>query len=417
MNSLYKAFQILFILLITCCVSCTTPQERSTSPTGKWRAELLLSSEKIPFNFTLEEVSPGSYQVEIQNAKEQIKIKEVEIREDSIFIQMPVYDSRIEGKLNNGQIAGVFINDARTTKMRIPFRAELGTHPRFRNRSESPTADVSGQWQVSFVYQDHDTSEAKGIFRQDGNYCEGTFMTPTGDYRYLEGGVYGDSLFLSCFDGAHSFLFKAKIESDNQLSGGFWSGDHWYETWSAVRNEDFTLAGADTLTYLKEGYDRLEFQFPNLENELVALSDEKYKDKVVIVQILGSWCPNCWDETFFLAEFHKEYRDQGVEIIALAYERTDDFEKNTTLIRRLKKNAKAEYEFCVAGKVGKSAGESLPMLNHIMAYPTTLFVDREGKVRKIHTGFSGPATGEHFEQLTGEFRAAVEELLGEDQVK
>jgi hypothetical protein len=49
----------------------------------------------------------------------------------------------------------------------------------------------------------------------------------------------------------------------------------------------------------------------------------------------------------------------------------------------------------------------------VLSYPTTVFVDKKGKVRKIHTGFNGPATGEKFTEFKTEFKAFVGELLAE----
>lgn len=128
-------------------------------------------------------------------------------------------------------------------------------------------------------------------------------------------------MMLSCFDGAHSIMFKAKIESENSMTEGVFRGSpSWRSEWIASRDNDYVLPDAGNLTYLKDGFEKLNFSFRNTQGEYVGLSDEQFKDKAVIVQILGTWCPNCMDETKYLASLYETYKDQGLEIIALCFE-------------------------------------------------------------------------------------------------
>ncbi len=80
---------------------------------------------------------------------------------------------------------------------------------------------------------------------------KGTFRTKTGDYRYLDGVVDGDTLKLSTFDGTHVFMFKAQV-TDSTFQGYFYSGNHSVEKFIAKRNDAFELPDANTLTFLKE---------------------------------------------------------------------------------------------------------------------------------------------------------------------
>jgi len=235
-----------------------------------------------------------------------------------------------------------------------------------------------------------------------------------GDYRYLAGVVDGDMMRLSTFDGAHAFVFYARMQADGSLEGDFWSGTRWHESWTAYRNFDAKLPDAYSLTYLKDGYDRVDFSFPDLNGNPVALSDEKYRDKVVLVTLSGSWCPNCADEVDFLSGYFQKNRDRGLEIITLLYERFDAFEPAVRQGKALKAKYGADYDFLIAGISDKvQAAETLPMLSSIVAFPTMIFIDRKGVVRKIHTGFSGPGTGQHYMQFVNEFTALMDELLEE----
>jgi thiol-disulfide isomerase/thioredoxin len=225
----------------------------------------------------------------------------------------------------------------------------------------------------------------------------------------------GDSLKISTFDGAHAFLFMAKVSDDN-LKGIFYSGNHSMEPFIARRNEGFELPDENSLTFIKEGYDRLEFAFPTAEGELVSLADDRFQNKVVVVQIMGTWCPNCLDETKFLTNYLQERSNRELEIVALAFEYAPTTEEAFKGIQRLRDRIGVEYPILLAqyGTSNKEeANKKLPMLNHILSYPTTIFVDKKGMVRRIHTGFNGPATGEKFTQFKTDFNDFLSMLLNE----
>ena len=149
-----------------------------------------------------------------------------------------------------------------------------------------------------------------------------------------------------------------------------------------------------------------------MDSNLVSLSDKKFEGKVVVVQIMGTWCPNCLDETEFLAPFYKKYKSKGVEIIALDYERIPVFATARNNLRRLKERYDIQYTLLFAGTTDKEKREkTLPMLNTIVSFPTTIIIDKQGRVRNIHTGFSGPATGVYFEKWKEDFIRMIDNLL------
>ena len=174
------------------------------------------------------------------------------------------------------------------------------------------------------------------------------------------------------------------------------------------------MADPYSFSKLKDGYTSVEFTFPDLNGNKVSLSDPKFKDKVVIVSILGSWCPNCLDETAYLSPWYKANKDRGVEIIGLAFERKNDFDFAKRTLSRLKERFDIRYDILFAGQSGtESASKALPALNGISAFPTTIFIDKKGKVRKVHTGFSGPATGKFYEEFKTDFNKLIDSLLAE----
>ena len=226
--------------------------------------------------------------------------------------------------------------------------------------------------------------------------------------------MYNNNLYLSCFDGSHLFLFKATLVNE-QLTGVFWSGTHWEEPWIAKRNDNFELTHPDSLTFLKEGYTELAFTFPNINGENVSLTNEKYNNKVVIVNVMGPWCPNCKDETAYLSKLYNNYHEDGLEIIALSFDKSDKFEIAKENLIKIKSFFDAKYDFLIAGKANKiAAAKSLPMLNHVMSYPTSIFIDRNGNIKKIRTGFYGPGTSSYYTRYTEQIDGFVKKLLAEE---
>lgn len=379
---------------------------------GVWRAELQLTeTELLPFNF---EVTSRDA-LKIFNAGEVIMVTDIEYSNDTIVIKTPVFEGYIRAVVKDGTLKGSFIKESLDRV--VPFSAEIGNKTRFDLKTETPSQNVTGNWETVFSpNSEEDKYIAKGTFEQKGNSVTGTFRTTTGDYRYLEGVMDGNTMKLSTFDGAHAFLFTAEV-NDNIMNGKFYSGNHWVEPFTAKRNENYELPSANELTFLNEGYDALEFTFPDTNGNQISLSDDQFKNKVVVVQIMGTWCPNCLDESKYYSEFYNSNAEKDIEFVALAFEYAKSEEKAFSSIKRLKNDIGIQYPILLAqyGSSDKSkAQEKLPMLNHVLSYPTSIFIDKKGKVRKIHTGFNGPATGEKFIEFKEEFETFITELLIEE---
>lgn len=415
---------ILFCLMAVSYTLAAQPKE------GQWRGVLLLNKEKnleLPFNFELNKVN-GQIQLVIRNAEERIIVTETALAKDSFHFRMPVFDTEFRTRLQGDTLlTGVWINHTKKENNRIPFSASHGKAYRFFALSKF-TNFYEGKWEVSFSPGTPDSSKAIGQFhyRPASNVVEGTFRTETGDYRYLEGVELGGRLLLSCFDGSHAFLFTAENNGSAIVKGMFYSGNSWSEPWIGRRNRGFELRDPEKLTYLKDPDQVIDFSFKNSSEQTVSLSDARYKNKVVIVQIMGSWCPNCMDETAYLAKLYKQYTQKGIarfdsttekherhliEVIGLAYERTSDPEKAKNNIKRLKERFGVNYEVLITGLTGKDkASQSLPFLNGIMAFPTTLILNKEHKVVSVYTGFNGPATGKAYEDYVEKTEKLIQSL-------
>ena len=390
--------------------SCEEPLPKAGLNEGVWRGEITAQNNQIPFNFDVKKTD-GIYSITLINGDENLEIDDVNIIGDSLFFNMHIFDISIRAEMRGDTLKGTYTKNYAEGYV-LPFKAVYGKKGRFDNVSS--TEDFNGTWETTFYTQEGKETPAVGIFKSEGGLLKGTFLTKTGDYRFLDGYTEKDTMHLYTFDGNHIYKFKAFKESDSILKGEYWSGKTSYKTFVSKRNDSARLPDANTLTYLKEGFDRVEFSFPDLDGKQVSLSDEKYKDKVVILQIFGTWCPNCMDETRFLSDWYRKNADQGVEIIGLAYEVKPDFNYARDRVLTMKEKLDVPYDFLIAGtSTTQSASESLPMLNRVMSFPTSIIIDRNGEVRRIHTGFSGPATGIYYEEFVDDFNQFMKDLIDE----
>ncbi|MBT8400241.1 MAG: TlpA family protein disulfide reductase [Rhodothermia bacterium] len=406
---------VLFLLLLLPLAACGEPEPLRTPDwvEGRWRVALTVPGGELPFMMNV--AQRDGLAATIVNGEERITTRDVGLLGNRVVIDLNVFNSTIDARLEqNGLVGTVSIVREGGRQQVIPLRATKGTDNRFPDLGITPTVDVTGRWEVVFRTKSGERTPAVGEFKQNGSLLLGTFLTKTGDYRYLAGDVQGNEIRLSCFDGYHAFLFHAEVQDDGVMRGDFWSGTHWHETWTAVRNENAKLPDANALTFLKPGFDRLNFSFPDTSGNLVSFSDSRFDGKVVLVSVSGTWCPNCHDEAAFLRQLYDDYHEEGLDIVSLMYEHVEGFEAAARQVNEFQKWHDIPYHLLVAGTSNKvEASKTLPMLNQVIAYPTTIFVDRDRQIRKIHTGFTGPGTGEHYSRLVREYREYVEFLLAE----
>jgi thiol-disulfide isomerase/thioredoxin len=406
--------QIIILLSVIISTFASAQSKQNFVKEGEWSATLSTLGGELPFGLDIKPKGNG-YEVLVLNGTEHLPMDFATIQDDSLHIPMDMFDSELVAKVSEKIMIG-FWKKRRTGQsyLLIPFKANWGKKESRFMPLLPANGQVGGKWSADFMATSgKDTTHTVGLFTQKGNVVQGSFLTTTGDYRYLAGNVSGDSLLLSCYDGSHVFLFKAKIAGD-KMTGLFWSGVNQPKTWIATRNDQASLPDLTKLTYLKQGYDRVDFRFPNLEGKQVSLQDERYKGKVVVVQIMGSWCPNCMDESNFAAPWYKKNHKRGVEIIGLAFEKSTDLAVSAPRLQRLKQRFGIDYEILLAGTNNSSAAsEALPMLNKVLGFPTTIFIDKKGKVREIHTGFTGPGTGAYYDEFVHHFNQLIDKLVVE----
>ncbi|MDB5012081.1 MAG: TlpA family protein disulfide reductase [Daejeonella sp.] len=413
-QSIYCILVFTIFFMIT---ACSGPDKKELT-NGIWRATLKTqSSVEIPFNFEVID-SVGKKVIKIINSTDRFLIDDVSFQDDSVVIHIPLFNSEIRAIVKDNSLSGDWIKHLANKDVRMKFDATANTKWRFFKTDSSSRINVEGKWSTLFIKSDAtDTTVAIGNFIQNKSYISGTFLTPTGDYRFLEGTVSDHNIYLSGFDGSSAMLFTGKLKNDSIITNGkYYSGYSSIKNWQARKDKNAILPDAYALTSLKSGIKKINFSFPDLNNKKVSNNDSKFKNKVVIIQFLGSWCPNCMDETAYLCEFYKTNKKRDIEIIGLAYERTTDLEKSKRAVTNLKNRFHVPYDILLTGFTNntKEVVKSIPELNSFMAFPTTLIIDKHGVVRKIHTGFSGPGTGEYYKDFVNEFEQTIKNLLAEN---
>ena len=388
---------------------------------GKWRGVFQVGEIAVPFNF---EVTQGSGTAPVLtatngNRRDDFQVKY--ISEDSISVALNTFEAAWFAKIeNDGSLTGVQKSLIAGNNARVlPFTAQSGQDYRFvePGKETAPKSDISGKWTIKIKGNSATTGkplpDRVAVFEQKGNKLNGIILTVSGDSRELEGNVQGDEFLLSGFTGSSPAYVKGKILDGNKIAGSIGASAQPIE-FEGVKDDKAALPDAYALTFLKPGYDKLDFTFPDINGKQVSLTDEKYKGKVVIIELMGTWCPNCIDQIQFLAPWFKENKAKGVEAIALAFEAKDDLEFAKGTLTKLKNRYDIQYDMLFAGKVGGNViAEKLPAIDQFMAYPTTIIVGRDGKVKEIHTGFSGKGTGQFYQDYVKKWNEDLAKLIAE----
>ncbi len=371
----------------------------------------------IPFTI-LSKKQNGERSWVVKNSDERIALKNLRKAGDSLFTEFPVFESQLHlGPLRDGEYRGYWFKGSPEGYNTQALSVYPNQHFRFKPKTGKPLPMIAGRWAVSFTRPDKRQRPAIAEFKQKGCRLTGTILTPSGDYRYLEGIVSGDSLQLSTFDGSHAFYFRAHIDSDHKISGGlYFSGTSHLESWSAIKNPEAKLPVDNQKIDLSTEKKGLDFSFPDLNGKMLSIKDKRFRNKVVIIQLMGSWCSNCMDETAFLSEYYRKNKSRGIEIIALAYEFSTDTARSRKSLRKFQARFHIQYPVLITGVTASDSlrtQKTLPQLERVENFPTSIFLDKSGKVQKIDAGFNGPATGEHYEEQKKMCYSTVDKLLSE----
>lgn len=409
----YTRFFIYLLLSLIFVKAC----KESDNGNKAYRA-VIKREDGLPIVFNIsQEKKEGSIIWSIINAGEKIIVDDILEKGDSLLINLPFFEAQLNLVKSGSGYQGNWYKRTSTADQTVPIVIEEGKE-RLTLAGNPSKHNVSGRWSVVFTKQDGKEYNAIAEFEQMGDSLKGTFLTATGDYRFLDGIVKEDSLVMSTFDGTHAFFFSAKIMHDGKLDRGvFASGPVYKEAWVAVRDSLGSVDETKAQMQLKGVENKLHFRFPDLDSNMVGIADERFKNKVVVIQIMGSWCPNCMDETAFLSEYYKANAGKGVEVIGLAYEYTTDFAIARKNLFRFKNKIKVDYPMLITGVTSADSlrtEKTLPEMTEIKAFPSMILIGKDGTVKKTHAGYAGPATGVHHEAFKKKFQEDINALLNEE---
>lgn len=408
--------QLLVLVSITAllvgCNSNSNPDPQNDIQESQWRGVItIVDSVELPFTFTFTQGGVRDIMT-IENGDERIEIDSIRRVGDTSYLYLPVFPTAFVVHQTEDEWKGYWVR-LDQPDYRLPFQAAKGLDHRFTDSCQMAST-LAPRWEAHFRIESENPLPAIGQFQQDEdnpNVITGSFARETGDYRYLAGNMCGDEFRLSGFDGTHAFVFEATLKNDT-LRGTRYSGKSYSESWIAYPSETFELRDPTQLTFLKEGYESVEFSLPTVNGESFQF-DGASSNGPTIIQIMGSWCPNCMDETRYFKELHEKYADRGLNIIGVTYEYFPELDKARPYIQKMIDDLEIPYPIVFGGQASRDQIETtLPMIDNFMSYPTSIFIDAEGNVRRIHTGFNGPGTAD-YQAYVEETEHFINSLLSE----
>jgi thiol-disulfide isomerase/thioredoxin len=377
-----------------------------TKPAESWRAALDLAGGQLRFGLEVE-TSGSERRGRLCNGRVCQSISEVRVRGDSIEFSIADYAASITAAVRGDSLVGSYRNVGNRGPRVIPFHASRGRWP----SAPAPPA-LLGRWDASFL-QDWGPSPRIFEFRNGPAGFEGTVLSSTGDYGHFAGSVRGDSFALAHFDGSFVYLLTGRLRGDT-LRGVFHAGLRAQTPWIAVRSSRTTHLKAATEITRADTSRPFHFAFPDLAGRLVTGRDPRFRGKVLLIDVFGTWCPTCHDAAPDLVRLYRRYHRRGLEVVGLAYEVTGDTATDAAQVRRFRDKFGIEYPLLLAGiNDTDAAAATLPQLQGFTSFPTTVFLGRDGKVRRVHAGFYGPSTGAQHGRVVREFEREIERLLSE----
>lgn len=405
-----KPFALSTILLITLPLSAQNKLQ-----TTQWNGQFDIGKKKpVHFEFRVKQHNNQQF-IEVTNGKEIVPMQAIRQEGDSLVARFEYFPTELKFKrITTDSISGRWINHLKKDYS-IPFTAVTGVKERsYFNDNQKAIVNLSGKWKTKFYNETDDYFyEAIGIFKQQKQRITGTFLTETGDYRFLEGNVYGNQMILTAFDGSHVYQFEAQFDLETkQLEGTFRSGNHFHNHFTAERNENFELKESSTITYVQENKP-LEFNILDTKGNKIHYSKDQYPNKVVLLQVMGTWCSNCTDETHFFKELKDKYGSKGLEILGIAFEIGQDTTAQLTHLKEYAQKFNLNYPLYLGGTANKKVAAELfnNIFNGIFSFPTSILIDKHGNIVHIHSGFNGPGTGAYYNSYVKSTKKLLKALL------
>lgn len=402
--------------LFTTSILLLAPAARAQSVDGLWDAAMNFNGTEIPFKMGLSGAG-ANVKGWFFNGDDREVSNSGKLENGSLVLHFDSYLAKLTATVKDGVLDGQYGPILDKIYPIHATRAVPSSLKKTANSSAVPA--VAGQWDLIGVNSSKGEKAWRLILRQSGADISGAILRVDGDTGTLTGSYKDGQFLLSHFSGSRPALLLIKPSPDGTLAVKL-SGLHGFGEMKAVRPEEAVAKGLpqptdpDKHTTVKDRNAPFAFRFPDLNGHVVSNTDSRFQGKVVLINVTGSWCPNCHDEAPFLAALYDKYRGQGLEIVALNFEEADQL-KNPTRLRAFIKEYGIRYTVLLAGENNDDAKTKLSQAVNWDAWPTTFFVGRDGLVRNAHAGFPSPGSGELYNQTKDQFVAEVEKLLAENQ--
>ena len=405
------------VSLILVLASCA---RKAADPIGVWQGTIKNNSGET-VAFTLEVKRDGDKLVgELVNGDERTTSTSGSFENGTLTLRYDFYDAGLVATIDGDHLQGTF--ERQWQKQRLKRELHAMRHATAKPISKNSGQDISGEWLLA-VGEAPKLSYWRAAFHQQDGKISGTIIPVSGDWGQMTGEFENGELRLNRFDGINCRVFRAKLTPEGKLEGIADFG--LFDPVRKVVAERITEANKVIVANLPDPMNHtrmsnpaepLRFSFPDLNGNLVSSTDERFKNKVVAVSITGSWCPNCHEEAPFLQEMFERYGSEGFQPVALAFEYSGDAARDLEQVKIFAKRLGLKYPVLLAGSTEEGQiQQKLPQLVGFGAYPTTIFIGRDGLVKRIHAGFEGRATGERFTHLKTELETLIKELLAEKE--
>lgn len=343
------------------------------------------------------------WQATLVNGRERLDLGLARVEKGVWTYQLQTYQNYLEfTQISPRMIKGFFVKATVQPVEKVPFVATPGPIHRFDRPEVKASVNLNGKWAMELVSPDGKKTPAIILFDQAGDTLNASILTPTGDYRYIDGHVSGNEFVAAAFDGVYHFRFSGKLDGD-ALTGTLAGKSQ--TTFTAKKDPAAQLPDPLTQTQIEQ----VSFKFSDVLGKEYTLED--FKGKPVVLQIFGSWCPNCIDELDYLGPWYTQNRKRGVEIIALSFEYAETPEAARRHLKKVIEKRKIPYTVLLAGTSRADKPEDkLPSLKNFISFPTTIFLDRQHRVKKVHAGFNGPSTGLYYTEFKTMFEKSIDEI-------
>jgi thiol-disulfide isomerase/thioredoxin len=400
-----------FLAALLLAIAPAAVAQSTTTPSlaGLWDATISFNGQDIPFRLQI--AGDGSnLQGWLFNGDDKVIASGASFQNGSLVLNFDSYAAKLEAKLQDGALVGQYGPMLKKTFPVMAHRHSADT------KLSAAAPSINGIWEVGVKSSKGEQAWRLIVQQKSASNVSAAILRVDGDTGALTGSYKDGHFVLSHFSGGRPAMMILTPAADGTLAIDM-TDLHGKSQLTATRPEVARAKGLpppadpDHHTTVKDATEPFRFSAPDLNGKTVSNTDGRFQGKVVLVNITGSWCPNCHDEAPFLAELYRKYRSQGLEVVALSFEEEDQL-KNPVRLRAFMKEYGIDYTVLLGGTQDERDTKLTQPVN-LNSWPTTFFLGRDGRVRFVHAGFPGPASGELYREATQEFRSQVESLLAE----